>query len=345
MVGLGVIGLEHMHVLEMVDGLVGAGATTVSHTSVDDSLADLYASWRQDSRPTDAASVLSDPDVDLVVLAGVPAERAGHAVAALRAGKDVLTAKPGAVTVDQLGAVRAAADDAGGRWWVMFSERLANPAVLGAVELARAGAIGRVVHVEGTAPHRLSAADRPAWFFDRARAGGIVVDLCSHQVDQFLALTGADAASVEVAAAVGSTRRSEVGPVPAGFEDLGELWLAAPGVRGHHRVDWLEPDGFPTWGDVRLVVTGTDGRLDVRIPVDLGGGDAIAGRSELRVTDHDGVRVVEDLPSPTWAADLLADRLDRGERLMSFDHPYDVTGLTLRAAAVATGWGSGGGPA
>jgi len=332
------VGIEHLHVLEMVDGLVGAGTRTVTHAAASDSLAELYGSWRQDSRPTDVESVLTDPEVDLVVLAGVPSERSAHAVEALRAGKDVLSAKPGVISVGDLEAVRSAAEESGRRWWVLFSERFTNPAVLGAVELARAGAIGRLVHVEGAAPHRLSGGDRPDWFFDRDRSGSVLVDLGSHQVDQFLALTGADPATVEVvSAAVGSTGSAD-GAAPAGFGDVGDLVLAAPGVRGHHRVDWLEPDGFPTWGDVRLTVTGTAGRLEVRIPVE----GATAGPSELRITDHEGVRLVEDLPSPTWAADLLADRLDGGERFMSCDHPYEVTGLTLRADAVATGWDAGG---
>jgi hypothetical protein len=42
----------------------------------------------------------------------------------------------------------------------------------------------------------------------------------------------------------------------------------------------------------------------------------------------------------TWPAELLADRADGGERLMTRRHPFDVTLLTLRAAAAATPWGA-----
>jgi predicted dehydrogenase len=336
-VGIGVVGIEHLHVVELVDGLVAAGCTAVAHASSTDSLAELYGAWQAASEPLDAEAVVADPRVGLVVVAGVPSERADVAVAALRAGKDVLSAKPGATTVAQLERIREAVEDTGRRWWVLFSERLANPAVQRAVDLARAGAIGRLVHVEGVAPHRLSPDERPAWSFDRERSGGIVVDLASHQVDQFLAATGADPDAVRVVgAAVGSVRDWDA-PERKGFEDVGELALAAPGVRGHHRVDFLEPDGFPTWGDTRLVITGTDGRIEVRIPVDR---DGRQGATEVRVTDHDGVRLDEERPEVTWAQDLLADRADGGERLMSRRHPFDVTGLTLEAAATATGWGT-----
>ncbi|UDY35381.1 Gfo/Idh/MocA family protein [Dermatobacter hominis] len=337
-VGIGVVGIEHLHVFELVDGLVAAGCTPVAHASASDSLADLYGTWQASSEPVGAEAVLSDPRVDVVVLAGVPADRADVAVAALEAGKDVLSAKPGVTTAAQLARVRGAATASGRRWWVLFSERYANPAVLRAVELARTGAIGRVVHVEASAPHRLSPDERPAWFFDRERAGGIVVDLGTHQVDHFLAATGADAADVQVvASAAGSTRDWGDDPARAGFEDVGELVLAAPGVRGHHRIDFLEPDGFPTWGDTRLVITGTDGRLEVRIAV---GDDGQHEPAAVWITDHRGVHRDDEVPEATWARDLLADRADGGERFMARDHAFDVTALALQAAAAASGWGT-----
>jgi predicted dehydrogenase len=267
------------------------------------------------------------------VLAGIPSTRAASACAALAAGKDVLSDKPGATTVAQLDAISDAVDASGRRWWVLFSERFGTPAVGEAVRLARSGRIGTVVAVQGAAPHRGSLDLRPDWFFDGASGGGILVDLGSHQADQFLALSGADADDVEVVAAAAG---NVAAPGHPGFEDIGEMVLAGGGVRGHHRVDYLEPEGFPTWGDVRLVVTGTEGRIEVRIPV-AGGA---AGPTEVWVTDGDGVSRHDHAPEVTWPAELLADRADGGEQLMTRRHPFDVTALTLRAAAAARPWGT-----
>jgi hypothetical protein len=171
---------------------------------------------------------------------------------------------------------------------VLFSERFGVPAVMEAVARSRAGAVGAVVHVAGSAPHRGSLDARPDWFFDRGR--------------------------------------------------VGEMVLTAGTVRGHHRVDYLEADGFPTWGDVRLVITGTDGRLEVRTPV---GDDGSAGPAEVWLTDHDGIRRVGVSAEVDWPRQLMQDLADGGERLMSREHPFRVTDLTLRAAAVARPWGSG----
>jgi predicted dehydrogenase len=327
-----VVGIEHLHCFELIDGLVRAGARTVAHASAPGPMTDAYAAWRTESQARDLDGVLGDPDVALVVLAGVPSERADAAVAALRAGKAVLSDKPGATSAAQLATVREAADATDGRWWVLFSERFGVPAVLEAVRRARDGAVGDLVHVQGSAPHRGALAARPAWFFDRERVGGILVDLGSHQADQFLAVTGAEHVEV-VAAAAGNVSS----PGHPGFEDVGEMVLAAGGVRGHHRVDYLEADGFPTWGDVRLVVTGTAGRLEVRTAVRP---DGSAGPVELWQCDHSGVRAVEVTTDVDWPRQLLDDLADGGERLMSREHPFRVTDLTLRAAAAAGPWGT-----
>ncbi len=331
------VGIEHLHLFELVGGLLDAGAELRCHAAGGDSLADAFEVWQPSSRRCATADeVLADPAVDLVVLAGIPCDRAAVALAALVSGRSVLSDKPGATTPAQLDELRAAATAGGGRWWVLFSERFGVPAVEEAVRLARLGAVGEVVHVQGAAPHRGSLGLRPDWFFDRSRSGGILVDLGSHQADQFLAVTGAGELGLPVEV-VSAAAGNVASPDRPGFEDVGEMVLAAGAARGHHRVDYLEADGFPTWGDVRLVVTGTSGRLEVRTEL---AGDGTAGPVGLWCCDDDGVRRVEVATSADWAARLLADLDDGGERLMTRDHPFRVTELTLRAAAAAGPWGA-----
>ena len=80
---------------------------------------------------------------------------------------------------------------ASGRIWsIDFSERFEVPAVTRATELIEKGAIGRVIQTLGIGPHRLNRDSRPDWFFDREAYGGILVDIASHQIDQFLFFTG-----------------------------------------------------------------------------------------------------------------------------------------------------------
>ncbi len=329
---IAVAGAEHLHLFQIVDALLGAGAQTVAHTP-DGSLAAAYRGWRGDSHEAPLAEILVDDSIDIVVTAAVPADRAAITVAALHAGKAVVSAKPGVTTRPQLAAVTEALAGRQGRpWTVVFTERFENRAVAEAVRLARSGAVGRVVRVAGTGPHSLHADQRPDWFWDPAAGGGILVDLASHQVDQFLSLLGDPARAEVQASAVGNTNT----PDHPAFQDIGSLSLVAPGVHGEHSVDFLSPAGLATWGDTRLVVTGTAGTLEVRANIDVLGHD---GPEHLLHVDADGARRVDlSATAVDWAANLLADVADDGERLMTQAHVVAVSDLTLRAQERAAAW-------
>ena len=79
----GVIGADHLHLFQMVDRLVAAGATAVAHAP-NGGLASMYAGWRKESVERSADDILADDSIALIVIAGVPSERAAVAVAALR---------------------------------------------------------------------------------------------------------------------------------------------------------------------------------------------------------------------------------------------------------------------
>ncbi len=68
--------------------------------------------------------------------------------------------------------------------------------VVKAGELVLAGAIGPVVNTVGLGPYRIERASRPGWFFERERYGGILADIASHQIEQFLFFAGAEDAEV-----------------------------------------------------------------------------------------------------------------------------------------------------
>lgn len=336
-VDFAVVGADHLHLFSIVAGLVEAGARPVAHVDSGDLIAG-YAGWQADSQARPFDAVLADDHIDLVVTVGVPSDRADVSVAALEAGKHVLSAKPGVTERADLDRIRSLVSGRAGRpWTVLFSERFENRAISRAVAMVREGAVGRVVHVTGTGPHTLGAEHRPDWFWDPARSGGVIVDLASHQADQFLALCGSGepGGGVEVGA-------SRVGNVACtdrpDMQDVGSMTLLADGAVGEHRVDLLSPRGLATWGDVRLVVVGTEGTIEVRANVDVAGAD---GGEHLIVTDHDGVRRVDvSQDEVRWADDLLADLVDDGERLMTQDHVLTVCDLTLRAQEQAGPWGA-----
>ena len=52
--------------------------------------------------------------------------------------------------------------------------------------------LGLGPHREGDRAHLAGGAGRPDWFYDRGRTGGILTDIASHQIDQFLFYTGSE---------------------------------------------------------------------------------------------------------------------------------------------------------
>ncbi|MFN8051476.1 MAG: Gfo/Idh/MocA family oxidoreductase [Acidimicrobiales bacterium] len=331
---VGVVGIEHLHLFEMVNGLVDVGAETVCHAADDGPLTAMYEGWRTESERRSAHDVIGDDGLDLVVLAGVPSERAGTAAAALAAGRHVLSAKPAVTTGDDLARLDALAGP-DGRWWVFFSERLCNRAVVEAERLVHAGAIGDLVAVTGAAPHTLAADSRPAWFFERERNGGILVDLAAHQADQLLALVGPG--TTEVLSATVANVSSHDHP---DLQDLGRMSLRHTTTDGRtvlsdHHVDWLSPAGLGTWGDVRLTLTGTEGTIEVRSNIDVGGQP---GGEHLIIVDGTSARRVDCSGVELgWAERLRSDVEDGTDTFMSHQHTVAACSIALAAQRHAEG--------
>lgn len=323
------IGLNHPHIYGQVDLLLRAGAELVSfYAHEPDLIAQFTQTYPQAHRASSAQEILEDESIHLVVSAGIPCERASLGVAVMRHGKDYMSDKPGFTTLEQLAEARRVQVETGRIYSVCFSERFWSRATVKAGELVQAGAIGRVVQTVGLGPHRIGLLNRPEWFFRREQYGGIIADIGSHQVEQFLFFTGSTQAEV-VAAQVANYKY----PQYPELEDFGEALLRGNGGSGYIRVDWFTPDGLPTWGDGRLFILGTEGYIELRKYCDIAGRP---GSDHLFLVDHRGVHYVDcrdvDLP---YGRQLLADIVNRTETAMPQAHCFLASELALRAQAQA----------
>jgi predicted dehydrogenase len=329
------IGLDHRHIYEMVGRLLERGCECVGYWTDGEPqpLAGFVSRYPHVPRADDKRRLLEDPSVKLVLTAAINCDRAAIAVEAMRNGKDVMTDKPGCTTIEQLAELRRVVAETGRIWSVNYSERFEVPAVTRAIELIEAGAIGRVVQTVGLGPHRLNRHLRPDWFFQREQYGGVLCDIASHQVEQFLTFTGSTDAEV-VCASVGNFAN----PSDPELEDFGEMLLRSDRAQGYVRVDWYTPDGLPTWGDGRLTVLGTEGYIELRKYVDIAGKP---GTDHLYLVDRKQTRHIDcrDAGLP-YAANLIADVLDRSETAMTQDHCFKVMELALHAEAMATRLGN-----
>ncbi|GAA1581397.1 MULTISPECIES: Gfo/Idh/MocA family protein [Kribbella] len=332
------VGLDHSHIFGQVAGLLRAGAEFVGMATDDPSAAvavQLRERYSDVPFADDPDELIARDGIDVIVTAAVPDRRGPIAVAALRAGKDVVADKPGCITLDQLAELERAVAETGRFWSVTFSERFEVPSAIKAGELVREGKIGTVVQTLGLGPHRIGdrahlagGAGRPDWFYDKARYGGILADIASHQVDQFLWFTGAKTAEV-----VTSTVGNFGNPDDPGLQDFGEMLLRSEHAQGYIRVDWYTPAGLPTWGDGRLIILGTDGYIELRKYIDIEGRE---GGNHLFLANQEGTQYIDCSDVKTsYYDDLVHDVRERTTTAAPQEHTFEATRLALVAQETA----------
>lgn len=324
-----VIGINHNHIEGMVRCLAETGGSLAAWYAEEDDLATDFARRHgAEKRVSDPRAIYEDPAIDLVLSAAIPDARAGIAITAMRHGKHAFVDKPGVLTAGDLDRLRQVQRETGRRFVVFFTERYEVRAMQRADDLVREGAIGRVFHTMGLGPHRLGVVPRPAWFFERRRYGGILVDLASHQMDHFLHFTGSTIARV-TAAQVGNRAH----PQFPELEDIGEVMLTGDRGSGYCRVDWFTPDGLPHWGDGRLTLLGTEGTIEIRKNVDPGGQP---GGDHLILVDRQGVRRIDCQDEPLrFGRELVRDLVEGTETAQDQAQCFLACQLAIEAQAQA----------
>lgn len=325
------VGLDHGHILGMCNGLIEAGADLVSVYDPDpQKVARFRESYPGAKAAGSEAEVLEDPTVQLIASAPIPCARGPLGLRAMDHGKDYFTDKPPFTSLEQLEAARHKVAETGRIFAVYYAERLHVEAAVLADELVRSGAIGRVVQVIGLGPHRLNASSRPAWFWNPRQYGGILVDIGSHQVEQFLHYAGAGGATV-----LHSKIANYAQPDHPDFQDFGDATLLADnGATLYVRVDWFTPDGLGAWGDGRTFVLGTDGYLELRKYLDIA---RDAESDHVYLVDHKGERHIaaHGRYGFPYFGQLIQDCLARTEKAMPQRHTFLAIELALKAQAQA----------
>lgn len=323
--------LDHGHIYGQCNGLRDAGASLKWVFDGDSARLEKFVqAFPSVQVASSFEQILQDPEIKLVASAAIPSARADIGAQVLNAGKDYFTDKSPFTSMQQLQDTRELVQTSGGKYLVYYAERLHNDAAWRAGELIEEGAIGRVIQVLNLAPHRLAKETRPAWFFDKNAYGGILTDIGSHQVEQFLTYAGCSDATVNFARAANMAN-----PDKPGLEDFGELSLTGDnGASFYARVDWFTPDGLRTWGDGRTFITGTEGSIELRKYIDLA---REAPSSKLFLVNADGEQEFE-LQGATgfpFFGELIKDCLNRTENAMTQTHAFKAAELSMRAQDIA----------
>lgn len=323
--------LDHGHINGQTNGLIQAGATLKYVYDPDPArLAAFCERYPKAQAAESFQQILDDTDTKLVASAAIPNRRSDIGIQVMQAGKDYFTDKSPFTTLEQLAEVKNVAELTGQKYAVYYAERLHNEAAWQAGELIKQGAIGRVLQVINLAPHRLAKATRPDWFFDKECYGGILTDIGSHQVEQFL--TYADVTDAKINFARVENFNNSDKP---GLEDFGEISMQGDnGASFYTRVDWFTPEGQATWGDGRTVIIGTAGNIECRKYNDVA---RQAPASKLFLTNNQEELEIDCLGKSTFPyfGQLILDVINRTENAMSQAHTFKAAELSMLAQKMA----------
>jgi predicted dehydrogenase len=298
-----VIGVSHDHILGMTAAMIRGGGELVAVYAAEPDKREVFLKRYPQAKVANSEDeILNDSSIQLILSATIPVDRAPLGIRVMKHGKDYLSDKPGITTLEQLADVKKAIAETKKIYAILYSERLEVKAAVHAGDLVKQGAIGKVVQTVNLAPHQVNAPSRPAWFWDPKKYGGIICDIGSHQVDQFLFYTGSKQAEAAYSQ-IGNFAHAD----HPEFQDFGDVILHGDAGVGYVRVDWFTPDGLGVWGDGRLFLLGTEGYIELRKYVDIAGRK---GGNHLFLVDKKEVRYIDCsdvvLPfGPLFVADIV----------------------------------------
>jgi scyllo-inositol 2-dehydrogenase (NADP+) len=192
LLGYGAIGHEHSRAVAQVRGLELAAVCDTSP----DRLEAARGQAPGVRGHTEAAALIADPDVDLVVVSTPPDTHAAWARAALEAGKHVVIEKPFALRTAEADDVLALARERG-LLALVYQNRRFDPDYLALNRAVREGRLGELFHLEafvGGYGHPCNL-----WHSDAQVSGGAFYDWGAHVLDQLLDLVPAEIEHVTAA--------------------------------------------------------------------------------------------------------------------------------------------------
>ena len=320
------MGVEHRHIFGQLNGMLNLGCECVGWwNETDNNITEDFIKKHPDiPRFKNKDDLLKNKEIELVLIADIPVKRAALAIECMNAGKDVMLDKPGCTTLEQLKEIENTTKKTGKIFSIDFSERFEVPSVQVASDLIENGEIGKVVQTIGFGPHRLNIDTRPNWFFDNELNGGILCDIASHQIDQFLFFTKSKSAEI-ISSSIGNFSN----PHKTKMQDFGEILIHGDQGQGYIRVDWYTPDALPNWGDGRLTILGTEGYIELRKYVDVAGRE---GTDHLFLVNKNRYEYIDASKEPlTYFKNLMYDVLNRTETAMKQDHCLEVMRLAINA--------------
>ena len=265
---------------------------------------------------TDYGEMLAATTAETVVIGSPFGERGGMAIAALRAGKNVICDKPLCTDLGELDEIEHLAREKGLFVSCMFTMRFEEKVAAVRAALAT-GALGRIQNVYFGGQHPLQYGRRPAWYFEEGKHGGVINDIAIHGVDLLSFLFSFETERIAAARAWNAYATAE-----PQFLDSAQLMLVGKGGEGVIAdVSYAIPDGveFALPHYWQFYIWGTEGAISFSL-----NGDVVLYRKG---------QAAGEILAPQKTTDYLSDflALTRGETdvVLPMEEVFRSTRATL----------------
>lgn len=312
-IAYGIIGCQHAHIEIFIEQMEQLGHRCAGiYEQGDRQLAQSIATKYNLPLVDDAASLLIS-EVEVIGSSAINNEKIDIIELCEQHGKSIMVDKPAIVNARDLQRLQAVIERGRIQVGMLLTERF-HPAVYTLKQLIEQQQLGEIVSISMRKPHRLNAATRPDWFFNKEQCGGILIDLLIHDYDLLTWLTGNSIVSSS------GTVGKNVLPEHSSFYNTVNVQVTmSDGVVMQLYADWHTAQQSWTWGDGRIFVTGTKGFAELRLNGEPG---SDAAPLLLLVNDQLPWHEVElQPPAVTITADFL-QRLDG--RASSLTHQHIV---------------------
>lgn len=206
--------------------------------------------------------LLADESVRAVSVCTPNFLHAGHTIAALKAGKDVLCEKPMTPTVKEAQSMIEVQKETGKILMLGHNQCLVRTHIK-AKELLQEGIIGRVIYIQTNfkhaGPESWSVDKAATWFFDSSKAKfGVLGDLGSHKIDLVRYLLGDEIEDI-FSSLTTLDKRTPDGNLIGLDDNAVCLFKMRNGITGHMHVSWTNygPE------DNSTVIYGTKGTMKI----------------------------------------------------------------------------------
>ena len=241
----------------------------------------------------DEDTLYAEARPDIVAVANENDRKAEVILRALEEGCDLVVDKPVAITMAEQEQIEGFLDSHPERRLLMLLTLRGQPLWAGLQAQIRSGAVGTPAFCHVRMAVKLKRADRPPWFLDVRRAGGLYLDLLIHGIDQVEWVTGARVTSLSAASGnLGDPADTHLRDHAAVFCELDNGASAV--IEGQRML----PDTKAS--DYRMLVAGTGGYADLSMAA-----------GTLTITNAEGADMpVDPLPD---ARSVVADWLGGGD--------------------------------